>query len=102
MDAKTNPMMITVALRFKGQVNYDRLITDLQSTVQRFRRFRQCVVMPGKLFHRPYWDDVPAFKVQDHVERLNLRLPADDVAVGELVNQKMNTALDFTHPLWTL
>ncbi len=95
-------MMITVVLRFKGQVNYDRLITDLQTTVQRFRRLRQRVVIPGKLFHRPYWDDVPTFKVQDHVERLNLRLPADDVSVGELVNQKMNTALDFTHPLWKL
>jgi diacylglycerol O-acyltransferase / wax synthase len=102
MDAKTNPMMITVVLRFKGQVNYDRLITDLQSTVQRFRRLRQRVVIPGKIFHRPYWDDVPAFKVQDHVERLNLRFPADDLAVGELVNQKMNTALDFSYPLWKL
>jgi diacylglycerol O-acyltransferase len=102
MDAKTNPMMITVVLRFRGQINYDRLITDLQSTVQRFRRLRQRVVIPGKIFHRPYWDDVPTFKVQDHVERLNLRLPADDAAVGELANQKMNTALDFTKPLWKL
>jgi WS/DGAT/MGAT family acyltransferase len=102
MDAKTNPMMITVVLRFKGQVNYERLITDLQSTVQRFRRLRQRVVIPGKIFHRPYWDDVPTFKVQDHIERMNLRLPADNAALAELVNQKMNTALDFSYPLWML
>src|SRR4030042_4206628 len=98
----TNPMMITVVLKFKGQINYDRLITDLDVTVKRFRRFRQRIVRPNKLFQRPYWDDVPSLTVEDHVERLDLPLPVDEKAVERLVNEKMNTVLDFAHPLWKL
>src|SRR4030042_1911186 len=102
MENPTNPMMITVVLKFKGQINYERLITDLDSTFKHFRRFRQRIVRPDKLFQRPYWDDVPTFRVEDHVERLDLPLPADDTAVEELIIQKMNTVLEFAHPLWIL
>ena len=102
MEHPTNPMMITVVLKFKGQINYDRLITDLDVTFKRYRRFRQRIVRPDKLFQRPYWDDVPSFRVEDHVELMDLPLPADDMAVEELINQKMNTDLDFAHPLWKL
>ena len=102
MESPTNPMMITALIRFTGQINYDRLITDLDVTFKRYRRFRQRIVRPDKLFQRPYWDDVPSFRVEDHVERMDLRLPADDMALQELINQKMNTDLDFAHPLWKL
>jgi WS/DGAT/MGAT family acyltransferase len=100
MEHPTNPMMITVVIRFTGKINYDRLITDLGVTVKRFRRFRQRIVRPTQILRRPYWDDDPAFKVEDHVERLNLPLPADKAAVERLANEKMNTILDFDHPLW--
>jgi len=102
MDHPTNPMMIAVVLRFKGQINYDRLITDLDVTLSRYRRFRQRIVRPREYFRRPYWEDDPTYRVEDHVERLNLQLPADETAVEEIVNRKMNTALDFGHPLWKL
>jgi len=95
-------MMITVVLRFKGQINYDQLITDLDGMVKRFRRFHQRIIRPRGIFHRPYWDDDPSFRLEDHVERLDLPLPADDAAVEKLANNVMNTALDFTHPLWKL
>lgn len=102
MEHPTNPMMITVVVRFVGQINYDRLITDLDVTLKRYRRFRQRIVRPDKLFQRPYWDDVPSFRVEDHVECMDLGFPADDIAVQELINKKMNTDLDFAHPLWKL
>jgi diacylglycerol O-acyltransferase len=102
MENPTNPMMITVVLRFKEKINYDRLITDLDVTLNRFRRFRQRIVRPRQILRRPYWEDVPSFRVEDHVERLDLPFPADDAAVERVSNLKMNTVLDFAHPLWKL
>jgi len=94
--------MITVVLRFTGHIHFERLMTDLDGIVKRFRRFHQRIIRPNKIFHRPYWDDDPSFRLEDHVERLELPLPADDSAVEKLANQVMNSALDFTHPLWKL
>ena len=102
MDDPTNPMMITVAIRFKGQLNYDRLITDLDVITKRYRRLRQRIVLPVKRFTRPYWEDDPSFRVENHVECMDLPLPADDIAVQELVNTLINTPLDFAHPLWKM
>ena len=102
MENPTNPMMITVVLQFKGQINYDRLITILEVTLGRYRRFRQCIVRPRRIFSRPYWEDDPHYAVEDHVERLDLQLPADEAALEELINRKMNTRLDFAYPLWKL
>ncbi len=42
----------------------------------------------------------PNYRVEDHVERLQLQPPADETALLELINKKMNTRLDFAHPLW--
>jgi len=95
-------MMITVVIRFTGHINNERLMTDLDGIVKRFRRFRQRIIRPNKIFQRPYWDDDPSFRLEDHVERLDLPLPADDSAVKKLANQVMNSALDFTHALWKL
>jgi len=100
MESQTNPMMITVLIRFAGQVNYNRLVADLEAAVKRFRRLRQRIVLPTQKFRRPYWDDLPTFRVEANIERLTL--PSDEKAVERLVNEKMNTALDFALPLWKL
>lgn len=100
MDHPTNPMIFTVFLQFKGQINYDRLITNMEVSLRRYRRFRQRIVWPHRFFRRPYWEDDPNFRIEDHVERLQLQLSADETTLKELINIKMNTALDFAHPLW--
>lgn len=100
MDHQNNPMMITVVLKFKGQVNYDHLISSLEVIVRRFRRFRQRIVRPDQFLRRPYWEDDPHQQVEDHVDRVTLQIPADDNALMELVSRKMSTALDSAHPLW--
>jgi diacylglycerol O-acyltransferase / wax synthase len=100
MENPTNPMMITVTLQFKGQVDHERLISTITPTLGRYRRFRQRIVRPDQIFSRPYWENDPAYRVEDHVERLDLQLPADDDALQVVINQKMNTPLDFAHPLW--
>jgi diacylglycerol O-acyltransferase / wax synthase len=102
MDKPINPMMITVALRFNGQINYDQLTIILSDLFKRYRRFRQRIVIPTGIFQRSYWEDDPALRIENHLERLNLPLPVDEAAVEELINKKMNAPLDFSHPLWVV
>jgi diacylglycerol O-acyltransferase / wax synthase len=102
MDDPTNPMMITVVLHFQGKVDVDRLVQVLKDHLLRFRRFRQRIVQPKQLFQRAYWEDVPGYRVEDHVERKELRQPADEAALSELINEKVNEPLDFNHPLWQM
>jgi diacylglycerol O-acyltransferase / wax synthase len=102
MEKPTNPMMITVVLQFKGQINYDRLVTKIGDTLGRYRRFRQRIVRPHQIFSRPYWEDDPYYRVEDHIEHLDLQSPVDDAALEELININMNMVLDFAHPLWKI
>ena len=95
-------MMITVVLKFKGLIDYERLLADLGVIVKRYRRFRQRIVRPRKIFQRPYWEDVPSDRVEDHIERQDLPFPPNAAVFEEFVNTKMNTVLDFTHPLWKI
>jgi len=67
--------------------------------LERYRRFRQRIVRPPRIFSRPYWEDDPHYRVENHVERLQLQPPADDTSLLELINRKMNTALDFCIPI---
>ncbi len=100
MDKPINPMMITVALRFNGQLNYEHFVVLLEDLFKRYRRFRQRIVRPTGLFQRPYWEDDPALRIENHLERVDLPIPANEAALEDLVNKKMNTPLDFNHPLW--
>ena len=102
MDNPANPMMITAVFKINGQINYDRFIKTLDVSLGRYRRFKQRIVQPHSIFQRPYWDDVPGYRVEDHVERVNLPEPADELSLQALVSQKMNTALDFSQPLWKM
>ena len=102
MENPTNLMMITMVLLFKGQINYDRLITTLDVSLNRYRRFRQRIVRPGGFFSRPYWEDDPDYRVEDHVERLQLGQIPDEKSLWELVSRKIASALDFSHPLWKI
>ncbi len=102
MESPSNLMMITVMFSFDGQVDYDRLVSSLATVVKRYRRFHQRIVMPAGILRRPYWQDDPSDRVEDHIQVLNWDAPLTDGMISELVNQQMNTPLDFSHPLWRL
>jgi diacylglycerol O-acyltransferase len=102
MDNPANPMMITVVIKLDGQINYDRFIETIDMTLGRYRRFKQRIIRPRGFFQRPYWEDVPGYRVEDHVERVTLQPPADEISLQELVSQKMNTVLDRAQPLWKM
>ncbi len=100
MENPTNPMMITVLIQYRGRVDHERLIITIKEFLNRYRRFRQRIVRPDRIFSRPYWEDDPDYRVENQVEKEVLQLPADESSLQELVNFKINTALDFDRPLW--
>ena len=100
MDHTNNPMMITVVIRFTGQVDFAAFMDSLEILTRRWRRFRQLLVRPQKIFSRPYWEDDPNFELTNHVERADLLASADSQALMALVSRKMSTPLDFDLPLW--
>ncbi len=100
MENPNNPMMITVVIQTEGYIDYARLSALLDVSLSRYRRFRQRVVIPDRKFRRPYWEDDPDYRVEDHIERLDLSSPVDDAALDRVINEKMNIPLDFAHPLW--
>lgn len=100
MESAINPMMITVVIHLEGQINHEQLITTVKTTFDRFRRFRQRIVRPDRLFTRAYWEDDPNYRVENHIERMILPSPADESALQEYVNDQMSTLLDFSRPLW--
>jgi diacylglycerol O-acyltransferase len=102
LDKPNNPMMITVVIQFKGQIDYDLFVTSIKDMVRRYRRFRQRIVRPHRVFSRPYWEDDPDSRVEDHIERVELPLPADDAALEKFSNKKLNTLMDYAHPLWRI
>ena len=84
MESQTNPMMITVLIRFAGQINHDHLVAELETAVKRFRRLRQRIVRPRQFLRRPYWEEIPTFKAEDNIERMALPEPAGEEAVAKL------------------
>jgi diacylglycerol O-acyltransferase / wax synthase len=102
MENAYNPMMITVLVRFNGRIDYPHLKVVMQELIKRFRRFRQRIVIPTGPFQRAYWEDDPSLDVENHIERAELSSPTSDTALQELVNLKMNSTLDFNHPLWKM
>ena len=100
MENPTNPMMITVLIQYRGRVDHKRLVSTIKESLNRYRRFRQCIVRPNRIFSRPYWEDDPDYRVENHVEKEVLQLPANEASLQELINIKINTALDINRPLW--
>lgn len=100
MENPNNPMMITVLIRFKGQVDCERLILTIDEFLNQYSRFRQRIVRPGRILSRPYWEDDTDYRIENHLEWESLPFPADEASLLELVNIKLNTLLDFDQPLW--
>jgi diacylglycerol O-acyltransferase len=100
MDQEKNPMMITVILKLKGQIDDDQYKQIFEGVARKFRRFRQRLIYSHRFLNRPYWVDVTDLKISDQLERVKLQLPANDQALMELVSRKMSTPIDSAHPLW--
>jgi diacylglycerol O-acyltransferase len=97
MEAPNNLMMITGVFVFDEPLDFERFRTTLEQRFLRFERFRQRVVETRR---GARWEVDPHFDIVNHIHRIALPAPGDQVALQELVSDLMSTPLDFTKPLW--
>lgn len=100
MEDPTNLMMISGVLVFGSPLDFERLKETLEEGLLRFPRFRQRVVMPTGAMRRLYWEDDPAFNMDNHLQRIELAPPADQAVLEDLASELSSTQLDFGRPLW--
>jgi WS/DGAT/MGAT family acyltransferase len=94
-------MIITSLMTFDTPLDVERLKEILQvSLISRFSRFRQRLVWPELQFRRPVWEADPDFNLDDHIERVTLKPPADQAALQDFISDLMGQPLDPRHPLW--
>ncbi len=98
MELPNNLMMITGVFVFDEPLDFERFRATLEQRFLRFDRFRQRVVETRRGGHR--WELDPHFDIANHVHRIALPAPGDQVALQELVSDLMSTPLDYTKPLW--
>jgi WS/DGAT/MGAT family acyltransferase len=70
--------------------------------VARYPRFRQRVVAGGGLLSGERWQDVPDFRLEEHLRRVVLPPPGGQAALEALVSESLSLPLDRTKPLWEL
>ena len=100
MDDPKNLMIITSLMIFDTPLD----IEDLKHTIQRaflcYPRFRQRIVEPLLPFRKPQWQDDPQFDLDEHIERIELTLPAEQSLLEHLIGQLMSLPLNPERPLW--
>ncbi len=86
---------------FDEEVDFERLKATLDTRfIQRFRRFRQRVVVRRSRFGRPCWEDDANFDLSNHIHRVALPSPGDHTALQAMVSDLMSIQLDLARPLW--
>jgi diacylglycerol O-acyltransferase / wax synthase len=63
---------------------------------------RRVVFHPGRLAGRPLWVDDPAFRIDRHIEEVELSPPGDEATLLALVEQLMAGPLERSRPLWRM
>jgi len=99
MDRPTNPMVVNAVVWFDEPLDWRRA-RELyrRRLVDEFSRFRRRVAEPlGRL---PRFEDDPEFDIDQHLHRLALPAPGDQVTLQELVSDLITPPLDPTRPLW--
>lgn len=100
MERPDNPMMITGVLTFDEPLDIDRLRATIAERIRPFARLTQRI--RARSFGRAEWEDVPSFRVEDHVHHRHLPPPADRGVLQREIAALVSTPLPFDRPLWQL
>ena len=100
MELPNNLMMISGVFVFDRMLAFDRVRATLEERMLIFDRFRQRVAGPRFGIGSPRWEFDPQFDIANHVHRIALPAPGDQIALQDLVSDMMATPLDFSKPLW--
>lgn len=103
MDSADNLMVVNTLVRFAAPLEWDRVVAAVQERViDRFPRFRHRVVDVPATLGAPHWEDDPAFRLENHVQRDTTRGPDPDTALQDLVSRQADVVLANTRPRWRL
>lgn len=99
MDSDTNPMVVNALVRLAWMPSPEAVAAVVEERmVGRYPRFRQRVSDP--LGRTPAFEDDPNFDLANHLHRMALPAPGDEVALRETVGDLIGPPLDPTKPLW--
>jgi WS/DGAT/MGAT family acyltransferase len=96
----TNPLTITGVLIFSEPLDRARLVDLIQDGLLSFERFRQRVVQDPRSKGRFYWQEVPEFDLDYHLQQVSLPAPGDEAALQTLVSHLASAQLDLNRPPW--
>lgn len=102
MDRPENPMTITAALRFEGEVDPRAFIAVVGQRLVPHVRFWQRVVASRPSLLGPRWEIDPHFDVRAHLHVMALPPPGGERALRDLVSDLLSTPLDRSRPLWQI
>lgn len=97
MDEPANLMIINGVLVLREPLSVESLRDILTRRLLPIPRFRQKVVLRDGA---PFWEDDPAFRLDDHVVAKPLAPPGDQAALREEISRLMAEPLSRERPLW--
>lgn len=100
MDEPTNLMVIVGFMEFEEVIDFQRLLSTVETRLLSFARFRERIVKPALGVGVPYWETDKHFDIRYHVQRVALPRPGDKAELQEMISSLMTTPLDPNKPLW--
>jgi WS/DGAT/MGAT family acyltransferase len=103
MDRPTNLMVVNCVFWFERPLSVEAVTRAFaERLVPAFPHFAQRVVEPPVTLGvaAPRWEDVPEFRVEDHVVSASLPAPGGDAQLHEYVSAHASVPLDRNAPLW--
>lgn len=101
MDRPTNAMVITTILTFEEKLDHAEIQSTVELLLQHKRKLRQKITKSFGVT-RTSWVDDPSFAIDNHVTRVTLPEPHDEVALERFIGEEMSTPLDRERPLWKI
>jgi diacylglycerol O-acyltransferase len=103
MDRPVNLMVINFVMLFDERLDDERLRATVRARlVERYPRFRQCVVEGRPPLGGPSFVEHPHFDLDHHVHHRQLPGPGDDAALRRIVGELISAPLDRAKPLWEM
>ncbi len=102
MDDPTNRMIITGTMTLGAPINFVQLKTIIQTKLLRYRKFRQRIVVTGRLRKRYYWQDDPNFNIDDHLVPIELPEPKNQTVLQNFISETLAYGLEYSRPLWRI
>ena len=101
LERPTEALHIGSCMVYEGRMEVEELIRLLDERMHLVPRYRQRAVFPPLGASHPLWIDDPDFKIENHIEVVELDGPVDDRTLSEAAAQAYSGMLDRDRPLWS-